>query len=450
VKEVVLFDKEKRTGGNSAKASSGMNAAETRAQKEQHIDDTWQLFDADTFKAGHDAGDRKLVEVMSKESAAAVDFLESFGLNLSAIVQGGGHSKPRTHRIAPPADGRPLKNFGLELMFLMAQKAESTPGLKVMTRATVKSLLKEGGAVVGVEYAMDGTEATDKMEAGATVVATGGFGAERKLLREFVPHLSNLPTTNGPFATGDGLSMLREAGAGLTMMDAVQIHPSGFIDPSDPDARVKWLAPEALRAAGGVLLNQQGNRFVNELSYRDVVANSILENGFKVSSAENASQCAHLVLPEGSQPIFPIPPIYIKRGYVKVAKSIGEAADHMGIDASTLQKTLSEYDTAVEKGKDEFGKTVFPSKFNAEKENTSIFVMTITPSIHYTMGGVKIDTSARVLTEGDDVIPGVFAAGEVTGGIHGRNRLVGNGLLDNVVFGRIAGKVAAEQVAKKE
>lgn len=267
--------------------------------------------------------------------------------------------------------------------------------------------------------------------------------------------LRGLPTTNGAWATGDGIRLAEGVGAKLTLMDQVQIHPTGFVDPKEPSNPTKFLAPEALRAVGGILLNKEGRRFVDELSLRNQVTNSIFEHGFKIGGGEEGKiplTAAFLVLNDEGVQDFGAEALkfYASKGFIRRYSSAAEftSAAGEGVDEKTLRQTLATYNAEKEKGgPDEFGKTTFPVGFDAEKP---FHVITITPSIHYTMGGALITPAAQVVGVNGNIIPGLYAAGEVSGGVHGNNRLAGNSLLECVVFGRIAGSSAATHSVDKK
>uniref|UniRef100_A0A183EPB9 fumarate reductase (NADH) n=1 Tax=Gongylonema pulchrum TaxID=637853 RepID=A0A183EPB9_9BILA len=268
-------------------------------------------------------------------------------------------------------------------------------------------------------------------------LATGGFSCDRSnegsLLQEFAPEKMTFPTTNGPWATGRGVKMARAMGAALVGMNYVQIHPTAFVDPKDPAATTKFLAAEALRGKGAILLNNNGERFANELGRRDYLTGKILEFCAKNKEAGDAHTAFMLMdnqaVDDFGRASFNF---YAKiKGFFKEFGTLDEVAKYMNVTPSKLKETIDEYNVyarSEKKGEDKFGKKVFPVAL----EHPPFYVAIITPAIHYTMGGLKIDKNVWLL-----------AAGEVTGGVHGRNRLAGNSLLECVVYGRIAGRNAA-------
>ncbi|CAM9675844.1 unnamed protein product [Ectocarpus fasciculatus] len=461
---VVLMEKGGRIGGNSAKATSGINGALTTAQTLKDDSDTLQSFKADIIKSGGGRSTPELVDVLVEKSAEAVEWLETFGLDLSLLSQCGGHQAPRTHRIPPGSDGRPVPVGWTTVQKVYKYVEDHPEEISVMTNAHVTSLkINDAGRVTGVRYQQGGDGDQIELPAASVVLTTGGYAYDRSegsLLSEFAPERLHLATTSGPQATGDGVRLGQAAGAGLVDMDQVQIHPTSLVDPKDPTNLSKFLAPESMRGSGGILLDAGGKRFANELTTRSVLTDAIFEAGKPMPGAKPegggepegiAPTVAYLVLNEEAAGAFGtgVLGFYMSKGLVRRASGAVEASEMMGHDdgGKAFMGTLEAY-TAAANGErdDDFGKTVFPAKtFTADE---TLYIAIITPAIHYTMGGVRIDGEGRALGElaGDggvaSPIPGLFAAGEVTGGVHGANRLAGNSLLECVVIGRLAGQHA--------
>lgn len=258
--------------------------AGTPAQEAAGVKDSVPAFFTDTIESGHGYSDPTLARVLATRSADAVAWLKAIGgVDLAAVTLCGGHSAPRTHHEAPRADGKPTP-VGWDIISALRARVDAQKDvITVRTNSRVTRLLQDettpssDGAqpVRGVAFTAAGSEEEQRLEADAVVLATGGFSADHtatSLLAQFAPQLACLPTTNGGFAQGDGVKIARAAGAYLKHMDMVQVHPTGFVDPADPTNGTKFLCPEAARGCGGLLLNQAGKRFVNELGRRDDVS----------------------------------------------------------------------------------------------------------------------------------------------------------------------------------
>lgn len=475
---VLLIEKEKVSGGNSAKASSGINAAQTDHQSELHVYDTVDAFYRDTMSScvsGEEpsatdgslvvSDDMKnMVKALSSDSSAAITFLESKANvpKLSLVAQLGGHSFRRTHRHAPPKEGPPT-SVGFVITKAIAGSLQKYPKVQLVTEMRVKALIvhTDTHKIMGVECEDLKTEGkrdkTSFLAKGGVILTTGGFGANAYLIAKVNPDLAKkqLSSTNGPWAQGEGLTLAENVGAHLKDLKEIQVHPTSFVDPKDPTCRTKFLAPELLRGLGGILLNTSGRRFVDELATRDVVTNAILQ--------QPGGQ-AFIVLDEKAATAFGKGLGFYKfKGFVTTVsnsewqkqKKVGhfdiysELADVIQARSNTtstspvvLKEALNAYVRAAKGAQEDlFGKKVFPSD-GFDKDATELHVALIVPSIHYTMGGVAIDEYGRALNKDAQAIPGLFAAGEVTGGVHGRNRLGGNSLLECVVFGRRAANTA--------
>jgi flavocytochrome c len=474
---VVLIEKEKSVGGNSAKATSGINAWGTMFQVQRNIPDGGKYFERDTFLSG-DGGtcDFGLVKTLSVKSREAIHFLSTdIGIPLTTLFQLGGHSRPRTHRVADKPDGTPVPvGFTIIRAMLDYIKAHFSSKVTIMTSTRVVALVDADfhdvdetprKRVKGVRYSSlvpegEGFVSVEgELNADSVILTCGGFGNDHagdSLLHEFAPKIENMATTNGPFATGDGVKMARALGAGLVDMDKVQLHPTGFIDPKDPQNPTKYLGPEALRGSGGILLNTRGERFVNELGLRSVVSQAVLDQGSVFPNSE--CRFAWCVLNKKAMHVFGVGQLGFykdKIGLFRDCANLGELAAAIGCPEAVLGATLADYERACHGGRcPKTQKTVFPCSLGPEGP---FVVAAITPVIHYCMGGLVISPSTEVQMEvsrksvfgRNKPILGLFGAGEVTGGVHGGNRLGGNSLLECVVFGRIAGDRAATVLQKQ-
>ncbi|OJJ42603.1 hypothetical protein ASPZODRAFT_76469 [Penicilliopsis zonata CBS 506.65] len=445
---VRLLDRAAKPGGNSIKASSGINAAPTRFQpsfgdNESGLDDA---FLADTvLSAGlplaNATGDERtrrdtLITTLTESSSSALYWLtDTIGVDLSTVAQLGGHSHPRTHR-------GPGKPPGAAIVSTLLERLNADPLFTLQTGATVTRVKREADEVMGVEYTVDnGADSEPKTETlnGPLVFAAGGFaGDSHGLLAKYRPDLAGLPSTNE--ARPGALPLLQEIGAGVLDLDRVQVHPTGFIDPTDRTARGKILAAEMLRGEGGILL-LNGSRFVNELQTREYISNQIMATPATENDSDDATKQwdVTLVMDEGTAAA-----TASHMGFYKW-KGLMRAVKAEDLDATTQDSIQTYADVVAGVLADPHGRTAHGHwTLRQLTPDTTLYVGSVTPVVHFTMGGVAIDDHAAVLDAAGTPIHGLWAAGEITGGIHGQNRLGGSSLLECVVFGRRAGDAAAE------
>lgn len=430
---VIVLEKNAFLGGNSTKATSGINGALTRAQVKLGIPDSAEAFYKDSADSAKNLIIPELTKVLTYQSGPAVEWLtDKFQIDLSLVSRLGGHTYPRTHRGTERFPGMTITYKLLEE--LEKVEKETPEKAKILKKANVTRLLKneENGAVIGVEYHMNGKVF---QEYGPVIIATGGFAAdftENSLIKKFRPDIYHLPSTNAQTTTGDGIKMASEIGADLIHMDMVQVHPTGLVDPKNPDAKWKFLAAEALRGVGGILIDRNGKRFCNELGYRDYVTDRMWNSKgpFRLVLNGKAGEELNWHVKH-----------YIGRGLMKEYSSGEELAKDMNIPSEKLEKSFNKYNKNIEKKTDKFGKKFFPN--GPFVMNDKFYVSLVCPVLHFTMGGVKITPDAEVLNK-QGVIPGLFAAGELCGGVHGANRLGGSSLLACVVYGRVSGDSAAK------
>ena len=416
----VILEKMPYVGGNTTKATGGMNAAETHYQKEQGIEDSKALFAADTMKGGHAKNDPLLVATLANSSAEAIEWLDSIGADLPKISFSGGASVNRIHA---PADGSGVGNYLVDRF--SAKLAELGVPVMLNTKAT-ELLADTEGKICGVKA--EGPDAFYTFSCKAVILASGGFGANEDMYTQYRPDLKGTVTTNAPGATGDGIVMAQALGADLVDIGEIQLHPT-------VEQTTSMLITESVRGDGAILVNQAGVRFTNELLTRDAV-----------SAAELAQegQYAYILFDQNLRDHLKAIEKYVKADLTKQADTIEGLAEQLGIDPATLAKTLADWNEIVKNQRDtEFGRT---TGMNADLTTPPYYAIKIAPGIHHTMGGVKIDVAAQVINTEGKPIPGLFAAGEVTGGVHGGNRLGGNAVADIVIFGRIAAQSAIEYV----
>ncbi|TPX34320.1 hypothetical protein SmJEL517_g02980 [Synchytrium microbalum] len=436
---VVLVDKNSFLGGNSTKATSGMNGTLTSTQIKLGIPDSPAIFYEDSAKSARDLITPALTKVLTYNSGSAVEWVqEKFGVDLSLVSRLGGHSQPRTHRGKEKFPGMTIT---YALMEKLEDLAVSMPNrVRIVKKAKVEKLVQDDkGTVIGVEFT-DETGAK-KIEYGPVILSTGGYAAdftETSLIKKYRPELMHLPTTNGEHSTGDGIKMTEAIGGAAIHMEKIQVHPTGLVDPLEPDAKVKFLAAEALRGVGGLLLTADGVRFCDELGHRDYVTGEMWKNKgpFRlVLNSKGANEiiwhCKH----------------YQGRGLMKHFKTGAALASEMGITSSTLDATFKKYNGIATSKNDPYGKKFFhnlPFDMNDE-----FYVAIVTPVLHFTMGGIKINEHSEVLNSAGQKIKGLFASGECAGGVHGANRLGGSSLLGCVVYGRVSGDTASSYLMEQ-
>ena len=419
--DFIILEKMPYVGGNTTKATGGMNAAETHYQKEQGIEDSVELFAADTMAGGHNLNDPELVQTLAEKSAEAIDWLDTIGAELPKISFSGGAS---TNRIHAPADGSAVGNFLVDKFYAKLSEL----GVEVMLNTQATELIVEDGKIAGVKA--EGPDALYTINSKAVILATGGFGANLDMIAEYRPDLRGTVTTNAPGATGDGIVMAQAVGAALVDIEQIQLHPT-------VEQTTSMLITESVRGDGAILVNQKGERFINEMETRDVVS---------AAELEQEGQYAYIIFDQHLRDNLKAIEKYVTNGLTVQADTIEGLAEQLNIDPATLAQTLADWNAAVAAQNDaEFGRT---TGMNADLTVAPYYAIQIAPGIHHTMGGVKINTSAEVISTEGQPIPGLFAAGEVTGGVHGGNRLGGNAVADIVIFGRIAAESAMAYLAK--
>ena len=416
-KDVILLEMMPYAGGNTTKATGGMNAAETHYQKEQGIEDSVEQFIEDTMKGGHDINDRALVTVMAENSAEGIDWLDSIGAPLPKISFSGGATNQRIHA---PEDG---SGVGAYLVTALLKKMDEL-GIKVMYNTKATDLLSLEGTVNGVLAESDDTYYT--IHSKAVILATGGFGNNQEMIVRYRDDLEGTVTTSAPGIMGDGIVMAQTVGADLVDIDQIQLHPT-------VEQKTSMLITESVRGDGAILVNQDGKRFTDELLTRD-----------KVSAAELAQpgSYAYIIFDQKLREGLKATEKYISTGITVQGDTIEDLAAQIDVDPAVLAETLANWNKCVADQNDpEFGRT---TGMENDLSTAPYYAIKIAPGIHHTMGGVHIDTGAHVVDLNGNVIPGLFAAGEVCGGVHGGNRLGGNAVADIIVFGRIASSSAVE------
>ena len=468
-KTVVILESQSMVGGNSVRATGGMNAGKTVYQDENEfgesagvektlktaaekyadnetitalaktVSEQWaayqanptgyfdsvELMELDTMIGGKGINDPELVETLCANSADAIDWLDEHGITLHNVSSFGGASVKRIHRPVN-AEGKTV-SVGSYMIPLLQENCEKA-GVKMMLDTTATEILTDAnGAAVGVK-ATGASGETVTVNAKAVVLASGGFGANLDMVVKYKPELKGFMTTNAPGIQGQGIEMAEAIGAATVDMDQIQIHPT-------VEANTAALITEGLRGDGAILINEEGQRFIDEVGTRDVV-----------SAAEIAQTGSYswLVVDQAMVDASGVIQGYIKKGYTVTGATYEELGKAMGVDAAAFAETMDKWNGYVEAKNDpDFGRTSFANPLNT----APYYAVKVTAGVHHTMGGLKINANTEVLNEKGEVIPGLFAAGEVTGGVHGANRLGGNAVADFTVFGRIAGAAASDYAA---
>ena len=468
-KSVVILESQPMVGGNSVRATGGMNAGDTVYQDENEfgesagvektlktaaekyadnatitalaktVSEQWaayqadpkgyfdsvELMELDTMIGGKGLNNPELVETLCSNSADAIDWLDEHGITLHSVSSFGGASVKRIHR---PVDGDGKTVSVGSYMIPLLQENCDKAGVQTLLNTTATEILTDAnGAAVGVK-ATGASGETVTVNAKAVVLASGGFGANLDMVVKYKPELKGFMTTNAPGIQGQGIEMAQAIGAATVDMDQIQIHPT-------VEANTAALITEGLRGDGAILINEEGQRFIDEVGTRDVV-----------SAAEIAQTGSYswLVVDQAMVDASSVIQGYIKKGYTVTGATYEELGKAMGVDAAAFAETMEKWNGYVEAKNDpDFGRTSFANPLNT----APYYAVKVTAGVHHTMGGLKINANTEVLNEKGEVIPGLFAAGEVTGGVHGANRLGGNAVADFTVFGRIAGAAASDYAA---
>ena len=468
-KSVVILESQSMVGGNSVRATGGMNAGKTVYQDENEfgesagvektlktaaekyadnetitalaktVSEQWaayqanptgyfdsvELMELDTMIGGKGINDPELVETLCANSADAIDWLDEHGITLHNVSSFGGASVKRIHRPVN-AEGKTV-SVGSYMIPLLQENCEKA-GVQILLNTTANEILTDANGVAAGIKATGSTGETVTVNAKAVVLTTGGFGANLDMVVKYKPELKGFMTTNAAGIQGQGIEMAEAIGAATVDMDQIQIHPT-------VEANTAALITEGLRGDGAVLINAEGKRFIDEVGTRDVV-----------SAAEIAQTGSYswLVVDQAMVDASSVIQGYIKKGYTVTGETYEELGKAMGVDAAAFAETMEKWNGYVEAKNDpDFGRTSFANPLNT----APYYAVKVTAGVHHTMGGLKINANTEVLNEKGEVIPGLFAAGEVTGGVHGANRLGGNAVADFTVFGRIAGAAASNYAA---
>ena len=466
--KVVIIESQPIVGGNTVRSTGGLNAAKTPYQDKNEFKeaagvektlataaekfadnatitalaatvksqwdayqanpqgyfDSVELMELDTMIGGKGKNNPELVKALAENSADAIEWLASIGAEVKNVGAFGGASVKRIHRPVN-ADGK-VTAVGAYIVPILEKNLQDR-NVQFLFDTTANEIIMKDGKAVGIKATgKDGNKVT--INAKSVVIATGGFGANAEMVEKYKPELKGFATTNAEGAQGQGIDMATAVGAATVDMDQIQIHPTVHIE-EDGNAH---LITEGLRGDGAILVNAEGKRFYDEVSTRDKVSAAIIAQPEK---------SAWLVVDQSMVDKSAVIAGYIKSGYTVTGATYEELAKAMGVDEATFTSTMNTWNQAVEAKSDaEFGRTSFANPLTT----APYYAIKITPAVHHTMGGIVINPKAEVLNEKGEAISGLYAAGEVTGGVHGANRLGGNAVADFVVFGRISGQSAAD------
>ena len=462
--QVIVVESQAVVGGNSIRATGGMNAGDTPYQDNaefgqaagvektlagigtyadnetivalaEEVTLQWEAYQAnpvgyfdsvelmqlDTMIGGKGINNPALVEVLATNSAAGIEWLRTYGIDLVNTGAFGGASVNRIHW--PKVDGKKT-NVGSYMIPLMETACKAEEKITFLMETTATSIIMVDGKAVGIVCTGKNGE-TVTIHADAVILAAGGFGANLEMVASYQPSLEGFMTTNAPGLLGQGIAMAQAVGANVVDMDQIQIHPTVQYDTAS-------LITEGLRGDGAILVNANGERFIDEVGTRDVV-----------SAAEIAQPGSYSWLIVDNRMLEASATIagYVKKGFVLSGATYEELAVAIGVDPTTFAATMNAWNGYVaDKNDPDFGRVSFTQPL----DSAPFYAIKVTAGIHHTMGGVEINTNTQVIDVNGNVIPGLYAAGEVTGGVHGANRLGGNAVSDFVVFGRIAGAEAAK------
>ncbi|WP_394023936.1 flavocytochrome c [Anaerococcus martiniensis] len=420
---VVLLEKLPQVGGNTLISGGEYAAPANELQEKENIEDSKELFAEDVKKSG---GNEELIDVLAEHATEDAYWLrDDIGVEwLDSLMFFGGHSVKRSLIPAAHSGNELIKNY--------LKKCEEL-GIEVITEADVKEILTEDGKVTGVKAQTPDENLT--VNAKSVVLATGGFGANDEMTYENDHEIDEyVQSTNSPGATGDGIVMAEALGADTVDMDKIQLYPV-----CDPETGRLLYVGDTRLVGGALLVNKEGNRFVEELATRREISLAIKEQtdhvGYLIwDEKSNETTGTMASNPQEAEEQF-------EKGNLVKADTIEELADHFDLDKDQLLKTVETFNENSKKEED--------PDFNLRMlgwtiEEGPFYMLKAAPAVHHTMGGLKINTEAEVLTKDNKWIEGLYAAGEVTGGIHGENRLGSAAIADITVFGRIAGKNASE------
>ncbi|MCI6530073.1 MAG: flavocytochrome c, partial [Mesosutterella sp.] len=424
--KTVILEKMEVSGGNTRITGGAFNAVDPVEQKKKGIEDSVEKHAEQTLKAGAFRANPALVRQFTKSAPETLQWLKNCGVEFApGVYQVYGGLYPRAHNT--------IKPFGLGYIDALTAQCKKL-GVPIMLRMKVTSLLREhpiSGKVTGVEVVnRHGKIFRYKAERGV-IIASGGFSANPAIRALHDPRLYNLPTTNHKGATGDLIAPAQDIGAEVVGMDFIQLLPGAasngrFIGMVSPVESV-------------IFVNKNGDRFVAEDQRRDVISDAILSAPNKVVFGIRDQDGFNAMKP-GAKKAFNGA---FNTGDAFKADSLDDLALKIQIPAENLKRAVAQYNEAVDTKKDPLGRK--PTVLVQKIEKAPFYAGRLTMAVHHTMGGIEINTKAQVIDRRGKPIPHLYAAGEVTGGIHGTNRVGGNAVAEIFTMGRIAGTNAAAE-----
>lgn len=422
-KKVVVLEKLPIIGGNTLISGAEYAAPQNWLQDKENIKDSVELFEKDVEKAG---GNKELIKVLATNALDGAKWLrDDVGVEwMDHLMFFGGHSVKRS--LIPKGQS------GKELINKLSDKC-SKLGIDILTETNCYELIFEDNKVKGVKANIKTGQLT--VNAKSVILATGGFGANKKMLYENDKEIDDkILSTNQPGSTGDGIIMAQKIGADVVDMDKIQLYPICDVQ----TGKLLYTADTRL-TTGAILVNKQGNRFVEELDTRRKISMAIKEQQDSIAYQiwdEDSMQKSKVLQDHKIE----YDNLIENKKMIK-ANSIEEIADFFDLDKENLKKTIEKFNKDSENGKD----TLFNlRRLGFKIEKAPFYCLKAVPAVHHTMGGLKINKEAKVLNTKAQEIDGLFAAGEVTGGIHGNNRLGSVSIADITVFGIIAGRNASK------
>lgn len=426
---VIVIEKMPKVGGNTIMSGGALNAVDDGSETAKANKDSTELHFQQTYEGGDKKGDPELIRTYVENVWDGVEWLQSLGMKFEPgtfTVLGG--LWPRAHKPSDPV--------GTGFFNTYQKYIDSNENIEVLLETKAEQLIVKDNRVTGVVATGKSGNKVTLNANNAVIIATGGFGANVQMRQEYNTIWKdlgeNIKSTNHPGATGDGILMAKEVNAELVGMEYIQLLPMG-------DPKTGSLSGNIEKAVENrIFVNKEGNRFVDEGARRDVMTAALMEQTDSLlwvildshdyptgDEVNNFNESVNTL---------------IKEGRAFKGETLEELAAQIKVDPNNLVKAIEEYNKAVSgEIKDPFGRTLFKDPIN----QGPFYAAPRIPTVHHTMGGIKINKEAQVIDVNGNVIKGLYAAGEVTGGIHGANRLGGNALGDILVFGRIAGKNAA-------